>query len=123
VGFHSLATVQGLLAAATKAAFAVSPGMLGPLEPDIYGYNFTLDGVGVVDPNNPWVQANVLEYSSCHQHYHFSHYGTFQYGGLPGSKKAFCLEDTDRTHNDEQTLLTPNHQSCQFQGIAAGWGD
>ena len=77
----------------------------------------------VTDPNNPWVQANVLEYSSCHQHYHFSHYGTFQYGGLPGSKKAFCLEDTDRTHNDELTLLTPNHQSCQFQGITAGWGD
>ena len=47
----------------------------------------------------------------------------FQYGGLPGSKKAFCLEDTDRTHNDELTLLTPNHQSCQFQGITAGWGD
>jgi hypothetical protein len=42
---------------------------------------------------------------------------------LPGSKKAFCLEDTDRTHNDELTSLTPNHQSCQFQGITAGWGD
>jgi len=29
---------------------------VGPLEPDIYGYNFTLDGVAVVDPNNPWVK-------------------------------------------------------------------
>ena len=77
----------------------------------------------VTDPNNPWVQANVLEYSGCHHHYHFSHYGTFKYGGLPGSKKAFCLEDTDRTHNDEQTTLTPNHQSCELQGITAGWGD
>jgi enterochelin esterase family protein len=29
---------------------------IGPLEPDIYGYNFTLDGVPVVDPSNPWVK-------------------------------------------------------------------
>jgi len=77
----------------------------------------------ISDPSNPWVQANVLEYSGCHHHYHFSHYGTFQYGRLPGNKKAFCLEDTDRTHNDEKTSLTPNHQSCEFQGITAGWGD
>jgi hypothetical protein len=77
----------------------------------------------VTDPNNPWRKANAIEYSGSHHHYHFSHYGTFQYGTLPGSKKAFCLEDTDRTHNDELTSLTPNHQSCQFQGITAGWGD
>lgn len=77
----------------------------------------------VTDPNNPWRIANAVEFSNCHHHYHFSHYGTFQYGTLPGSKKAFCLEDTDRTHNDEQTSLTPDHQSCQFQGITAGWGD
>jgi hypothetical protein len=77
----------------------------------------------VTDPNNPWRIANAIEFSNCHHHYHFSHYGTFQYGALPGSKKAFCLEDTDRTHNDELTSLTPNHQSCQFQGITAGWGD
>jgi hypothetical protein len=77
----------------------------------------------VTDPNNPWRIANAIEFSNCHHHYHFSHYGTFQYGNLPGSKKAFCLEDTDRTHNDELTSLNPNHQSCQFQGITAGWGD
>ena len=77
----------------------------------------------VTDPNNPWRIANAVEFSGCHHHFHFSHYGNFQYGALPGSKKAFCLEDTDRTHNDEQTSLTPNHQSCQFQGITAGWGD
>jgi hypothetical protein len=35
VGFHSLAMVKGFLAGATKAAFAISPGMLGALEPDI----------------------------------------------------------------------------------------
>jgi len=29
---------------------------VGPLEADIYGYNFSLDGVAMVDPNNPWVK-------------------------------------------------------------------
>jgi len=29
---------------------------LGPLEPDIYGYSLTIDGVSLVDPNNPWVK-------------------------------------------------------------------
>ena len=29
---------------------------VGPLEPDIYGYNLTVDGLAMVDPNNPWVK-------------------------------------------------------------------
>jgi hypothetical protein len=77
----------------------------------------------VTDPNNPWVKSNAFEYSGCHKHYHFSHYGTYRYGSAPGSKKAFCLEDTDRVRNDESTSLIANHQTCQSQGISAGWGD
>jgi hypothetical protein len=75
------------------------------------------------DPNNPWVQAHAFQFSACHKHYHFTHYGTFKYGGTPGLKKAFCLEDTNRYHNDEITPLTAIHQSCRNQGIGAGWGD
>ena len=77
----------------------------------------------VSDPNNPYVQSNAFEYSACHQHYHFRHYGTFAYGGSLGSKRAFCLEDTNRYHNDETTPLTAQHQTCRNQGIGAGWGD
>lgn len=75
------------------------------------------------DPNNPWFAAHVFEFSACHNHYHFSHYGNFGYNGAPGSKRAFCLEDTNRFHNDEYTPLTAEHQSCWFQGIGHGWGD
>jgi len=76
---------------------------------------------------NPYVQSNVFAYSPCHHHYHFSHYGVFTYG-VPGdtstgSKRAFCLEDTNRYHNDESTPLTASHQTCHNQGIGAGWGD
>lgn len=77
----------------------------------------------VTDPTNPWVTSHVFEFSPCHGHYHFSHYGNFDYGGAPGAKRAFCLEDTNRFHNDEATPLTAVHQSCASQGIGAGWGD
>ena len=75
------------------------------------------------DPGNPWVQSNVFQYSACHNHYHFSHYGSFGYNGAPGAKRAFCLEDTNRYRNDETSPLWATHQSCEFQGIGAGWGD
>jgi len=91
------------------------------------------DGTAALDlgdpanPANPYVQSNVFAYSPCHHHYHFSHYGIFTYV-VPGhtntgSKRAFCLEDTNRYHNDESTPLTASHQTCQNQGIGAGWGD
>ena len=77
----------------------------------------------VTDPSNPWVASNVFEFSACHHHYHFSHYGSFGYNGAPGAKRAFCLEDTNRYRNDETSPLWATHQSCDFQGIGAGWGD
>jgi lysyl oxidase len=75
------------------------------------------------DAKNPYRQANDYVYSSCHNHYHFSYYGSFTYGGGAGAKQAFCLEDTNRFHNDETTPLTAVHQTCEMQGIGAGWGD
>ena len=41
---------------------------------------------------NPYRIANTYEFSTCHQHYHFSHYGKFDYDGAPGSKRAFCIQ-------------------------------
>ena len=82
-----------------------------------------IDLGNVADPANPYVASNAFEYSACHHHYHFSHYGTFTYAGGTGSKRAFCLEDTNRYHNDETTPLTAAHQTCANQGIGAGWGD
>ena len=75
------------------------------------------------DPNNPWVKSHVYEFSACHQHYHFTHYGTYDYNGSPGAKRAFCLIETNRYHNDEFTPLVAPHQVCTNQGIIPGWGD
>ena len=37
-----------------KAEDGVWSVTVGPLPPDIYGYNLTIDGVAVADPANPW---------------------------------------------------------------------
>jgi len=78
--------------------------------------------VGAVDENSPFVQHNVFEFSACHEHYHYSHYGDFRYGTQQGDKRAFCIESTDRYYNSEQTPLTHPY-GCDNQGIASGWGD
>jgi hypothetical protein len=82
--------------------------------------------VGDVSPDADVIKHNMFEYSACHGHMHFSHYGAFSFsagGEEPlGSKKAFCLESTSRYLNNETTPLTHPY-SCHYQGIAAGWGD
>jgi enterochelin esterase family protein len=37
---------------------------LGPLEPDVYGYNFRVDGTSLNDPHNPSIKAGVAGTSS-----------------------------------------------------------
>lgn len=69
---------------------------------------------------------NVFVYSSCHEHYHFSHYGDFQFiagEAVRGNKQAFCLQSTSRYSNNEQSPLDHPYGSCEYQGIEAGWGD
>ncbi len=34
---------------------------LGPLDPDIYGYEFIADGVNLMDPNNPSIKPNLVQ--------------------------------------------------------------
>jgi enterochelin esterase family protein len=35
-----------------------------PLEPDLYGYSFVADGVGLIDPRNPLMKPNLLNTQS-----------------------------------------------------------
>jgi enterochelin esterase-like enzyme len=39
-----------------KDTNGVWSAVAGPLEPNIYGYNFSIDGVAMVDPANTWVK-------------------------------------------------------------------
>ncbi|HEU5055421.1 MAG TPA: lysyl oxidase family protein, partial [Kofleriaceae bacterium] len=82
--------------------------------------------VGDVSEDAAVIQNNMFEFSACHGHMHFSHYGAFSFdtgSGIPlGSKQAFCLESTSRYLNNETTPLTHPY-GCYYQGIEAGWGD
>lgn len=69
-------------------------------------------------------QAGVFEFSPCHKHYHFTHYGSFYYGDKATTvKQGFCLQSTQRVSNNE---LSPTHNPypvCSYQGVSAGWAD
>ncbi|HEY8076549.1 MAG TPA: lysyl oxidase family protein [Labilithrix sp.] len=70
-------------------------------------------------------QHNVFEYSACHKHYHFTHYGTFSFGGNESttSKRGFCLQSTNRLSNNEFSPLHNPYPDCHVQGVEVGWVD
>jgi len=77
----------------------------------------------LTDASNPWRLSNVFEFGNCDQEWDFNYYVNFAYGPATGVKRAFCIEDTNRYHNDESTPLAGTYQTCNFQGISSGWGD
>src|SRR5262249_34708811 len=94
--------------------------------------NRTLD-IGAVDYYLSGSQTlndkyHIFEYSSCHQHYHFTHYGEFALGTnghneATTSKRGFCLQATDRFSNHEQSPLHNPYGGCDYQGVEVGWVD
>lgn len=79
--------------------------------------------IGPVTAEDP--STNIFTYDSCHDHFHFSNYGSFVFEAeqdANGSKRAFCVESTNRFSNNEFAPLTHEY-SCTFQGIQAGWVD
>jgi hypothetical protein len=68
---------------------------------------------------------NVFEYSSCHKHFHFSHYGTFSFAGNAAltAKRGFCLQSTNRLSNNEYSPLHNPYPDCHYQGVDVGWVD
>lgn len=78
------------------------------------------------DESNDFQNQHIFEYSACHAHYHFNHYGDFELEALPDApekKRAFCLISTSRYGNNENTPLVAPYTDCVYQGIEAGWGD
>ena len=101
--------------------FDASVKNLGGKALDIGDVDYFISGAGTTLGDH-----NVYEFSACHQHYHFTHYGKFSYGSgseQTGQKKAFCLQSTARYSNNESSPLVNPYGSCDYQGIEAGWGD
>ena len=88
---------------------------------DIGAVDYLLSGGG----DGELAKHHIYEFSECHQHYHFMHYGSFTFGAQQpsNSKRGFCLQSTDRLSNNEHAPLHNAYSDCSYQGIEAGWGD
>lgn len=87
---------------------------------DIGEVDYFLEG-----KETPLSQSNLYEFSTCHQHYHFTHYATFSLGAdeVKNTKRGFCLQSTSRYSNVESSPLRNPYAGCDYQGVEAGWGD
>ena len=75
----------------------------------------------------------LFEFATCHAHFHFQHYATYQLIDATGkvwksAKRGFCMLDTD-PYNVGTGDGTWNYRNCGtnsrdgFQGISDGWAD
>lgn len=83
-------------------------------------------GEGDLVLGDPFEQANLFEYSPCHNHFHFNSYADYSLEDAQGTtvatghKQAFCLLDW---HAYEPGAPPDALYDCEYQGIQAGWSD
>jgi hypothetical protein len=114
----------------------VTPGIRRIVRFTVMTPNIGSADIRIGDPNDH-VAANdgLFEFASCHQHYHFRHYATYELVGQNGfvwkaAKRGFCMLDTDpNPAYFGQPAKAPQFRSCGAsgipgnQGITAGWAD
>ncbi|HEX2091539.1 MAG TPA: lysyl oxidase family protein [Longimicrobiaceae bacterium] len=103
---------------------------------------FVGDPLAHMDPNgdgNFEDQDGLFEFASCHKHFHFRNYATYEllpvnadgsYGTpVQSRKRGFCMLDTTPANSDTGQPLAPYYRNCGNltlhgnQGISKGWGD
>jgi hypothetical protein len=68
-------------------------------------------------------------YSDCHGHYHFEGYAEYRLIDAAsatvatGRKQAFCLLDSEKYVDGDDSVSDAPRYSCDFQGIQRGWSD
>lgn len=76
--------------------------------------------LGDPDPDDP-----LWEYDSCHQHYHYLNFASYQLVRADatvvalGHKQSFCLRDDERV----VTGAPSSGYDCTDQGLSVGWSD
>ncbi|HEV8387692.1 MAG TPA: lysyl oxidase family protein [Nitrososphaera sp.] len=98
--------------------FSAADRNVGARELEIGDIDYYIEGRDTELSNN-----GIYEYSVCHDHYHFVHYGTFSFGDSQTHKMGFCLQSTNRFSNNEYSPLPNRYAGCDFQGIESGWVD
>jgi hypothetical protein len=120
---------------------AISPGEHRTLRVTVNTPNVGSADLAVGDPNEH-VAANdgLFEFASCHHHYHFRHYATYELlrldanGQVVGdpviaAKRGFCMIDVAPYNSEATPPKAWVYRSCGAvgragnQGIATGWAD
>jgi hypothetical protein len=116
----------------------VTPGLRRLVRFTVMTPNIGDADIFVGDPNEHIAAGDGLfEFASCHNHYHFRHYATYQLvdpktGKIwRAAKRGFCMLDTDpvpRSEGNEQprAAIFRNCGAVGFagnQGISHGWAD
>ena len=115
----------------------VTPGLRRLLRFTVMTPNIGDTDIALGDPNDHVaVNDGLYEFASCHRHYHFRHYATYQLidpasGHVwRAAKRGFCMLDTDpNPAYFGQPPRQPQFRSCGAigvpgnQGISAGWAD
>lgn len=114
----------------------VEPGIRRIVRFTVMTPNIGTADIHVGDPNEHVAAGDGLfELATCHRHYHFRHYATYELIGTNGyvwkaAKRGFCMLDTDP--NPAYYGVAPKagkYRSCGAvgipgnQGITAGWAD
>ena len=121
---------------------SVEEGGVTPGTHTLVRFTVTTPNIGNADlflgDPNAHVAANdgLYEFASCHQHYHFKHYATYELvdpsNGFvwKAAKRGFCMLDTDpNPANLGEPAKTWQFRSCGGigipgnQGISHGWSD
>ena len=114
----------------------VEPGLRRLMRFTVMTPNIGSADIAIGDPNDHVAADDGLfEFASCHAHYHFRHYATYELIGANGqvwkaAKRGFCMLDTDpNPAYFGQPARSPQFRSCGGigfpgnQGITAGWAD
>jgi hypothetical protein len=114
----------------------VTPGLRRIVRFTVMTPNIGSADIHIGDPNDHVAAGDGLfEFASCHRHYHFRHYATYELVGAnnfvwKAAKRGFCMLDTDPNPAYFGQAPGPGkYRSCGGigipgnQGITAGWAD
>jgi len=122
------------------SACSVFEGGVAPGDHRVIRFTVSTPNIGdadvfIGDPNAHF-QANdgLYEFATCHNHFHFRHYATYELIGADGhiwkaAKRGFCMIDVSPAPGTDGAVKTWAYRSCGQigvpgnQGISHGWAD
>jgi hypothetical protein len=71
--------------------------------------------------DTPFVSNNLYTRDECFGDFEYSSFAQYQIDGIDGRPLATCIHDSARTLNHEYSPMATRYDSCEWQGLSAGW--